>query len=850
MPVAGRPTAPNSRNASWLPTRRPGFPVFLVLIVAMLGIAIVCLTHSLRLVDKPFAGFLFYQYPSIGSFGDFEWPGFRAGARYRDVIEDVNGRRLQSSRELQQIVANTPVGTNISYRLNRHGVPVLMSAPVSVFTKTDFVKLFGLPFLGGIIFGVIGMIVYFLKPDTSAAWAFLMFCFFLGTYMLTGLASHSPPHSSWLNAVNILGMAFFPAACLHLSLLFPERSRLVERWRFAQFVPYIVSAALTLYLLRDITVMTSGTLPRDAFLRTHTHMLRGLYFARAYAILAALGIVTASGYVYWRSRSVVAKQRSRVILVGSALAFVPPTIAMPLTALIKIVVPFNLLAVPAVVFPASVGYAIARHNLFDVDIYIKRAVGYGLMTAAVAVGYLSTQTVVRTAILDPIFGDQAEHAYPILFAILVVFLFNPLNRRVQASVDRIFFRRKFDYKETVSAVSGALTSLLNLGQIITQMLRTVKEEMFVDAAGIILRDGQKGTMQAFFIDDGSDDVKSADVLYDDPLVELVSREKILITRYDMEENPRYDSMKHGCLNSFSQMAASMVIPLVNQGEVKGILALGEKKSGQFYGRDDIDLLNTMANQAAVAIQNAAAHEQVVHYAEQLAASLRRIQILESIKSNLAKFVPKTVQDLIELSPEAPSFDKREADVSVLFADITGYTRLSAQMELDQVNQLVERYFGAFLDEILKHGGDVNETAGDGLMVIFQDADSSRHARAAVLAAIGIQRRTQEINNELRGRSEPIAMHVGVNSGTAAVGATKIEGVAGTRWTYTASGPTTNLAARLAALGEGAAVIISDETRRRLGGEFDTEDLGLQSLKNVERPMRVYRLKGYLDPDNE
>lgn len=70
--------------------------------------------------------------------------------------------------------------------------------------------------------------------------------------------------------------------------------------------------------------------------------------------------------------------------------------------------------------------------------------------------------------------------------------------------------------------------------------------------------------------------------------------------------------------------------------------------------------------------------------------------------------------LIEESPEAPSLEKREIDCSVLFADITGYTRLSAQLELDQVNQLVERYFGAFLDEILSRGGDVNETAGDGL----------------------------------------------------------------------------------------------------------------------------------------
>ena len=87
------------------------------------------------------------------------------------------------------------------------------------------------------------------------------------------------------------------------------------------------------------------------------------------------------------------------------------------------------------------------------------------------------------------------------------------------------------------------------------------------------------------------------------------------------------------------------------------------------------------------------------------------------------------------------------------------------------------------------------------------------------------------------------MHVGVNSGIASVGATKIEGVAGTRWTYTASGPTTNVAARLAALAEGEGVILSQETKTRIGDGFDLHDLGPQSLKNVSEPIRAYRLTG-------
>ncbi|PYT06033.1 MAG: hypothetical protein DMF49_12405 [Acidobacteria bacterium] len=533
------------------------------------------------------------------------------------------------------------------------------------------------------------------------------------------------------------------------------------------------------------------------------------------------------------------------MLFGAALAFPITTAAHYLSLFQGVSIQLNFVAIPVLFFPAAIAYAIAKHNLFDVDVYIKRAVGYGAMTAILGVTYLSTQTVMNAAILT-VFGEGGQQLSPILFALLVVLFFNPVNRKVQESIDRIFFRKTSDYKQTITRVSNALTSLLNFDQIVRQVVHTIRKEMFIDTAGVIVLEPQRQKCWTFFVGDqpgtAKDNIHEVPIGYDDPLLALVRERNVLITKYDVEEDPRYDGVRDPYLRSLSAMAATMAIPLVSQGEVKGLIALGQKKSGHFYSTEDIDLLNTMANQAAVAIENATTHEEVVRYANDLAASLRRIQILESIKTNLAKFVPKTVQDLIEESPEAPSLDKREADVSVVFADITGYTRLSAQMELDQVNRLVERYFGAFLDEIVKCGGDVNETAGDGLMVIFRDPDSSRHARAAVLAALGIQRRTREINGELRGEFEPITMHIGVNSGIASVGATKIEGAAGTRWTYTASGPTTNVAARLAGLGEGGAIVISEETRQRLGDEFEVEDLGPQTLKNVAQPVRVYRVR--------
>jgi len=840
-------TAPAAvRPPTWPALRGRGGRAFAIVTTFMAVVALVSLVYSVRIVGTPFAGFLFYAFPAVGSFGDLEWPGIQAGARYQDIIVEADGQRIATSSELQTIVARTAVGERVRYVLGRHDHQLIINVPISVFTITDFVLLFGPTFVSGLFFGLTGVVVYCLKPNTGTSWAFFLFCFFLGTYLIAGLAIQAPPHGVWLYLVEMLALPFFPAASIHLSLLFPERTRLIERRAWLQYVPYAVAVGLAAYLLVTILSLTSGHLPPDTFLLVHSRLLRLIQLCRAYAVVGAVIVLAANAHAYKTSRSIIATQRARVILVGSALAFLPPTIGMPLVLLASVGIPFNFLGLSTVMFPAAIGYAIARHNLFDVDVYIKRALGYGVMTATVGIGYLSTQTVLQTVVLDPLFGRQAGHVSPIVFALLIVFLFNPLNRRVQDLVDRVFFRKRFDYKGTVSSVSNALTSMLNLGQIITQVTHTIRKEMFVDSVGMLVMQSKQRHCETFFtVDDDAENrevVKDVPVGYDDPLLVLVREEKRLITRFDIEEDPRYAHVKDGCLQSFSAMMASLAIPFVYHNEVGGMLTLGYKKSGQFYTREDVELLTTMADQAAVAIQNAAAHEEVVRYAEELAASLRRIHVLESIKTNLAKFVPKTVQDLIEESPEAPSFEKREADVSVVFADITGYTKLSSQMDLDQVNRLVERYFGAFLDEIVRHGGDVNETVGDGLMVIFRDADPDRHARAAVLAALGIQRRTAQINAELAGEFEPIAMHVGVNSGTASVGATKIQGTAGTRWTYTASGPTTNIAARLAALGEADAVILSEETRRRLDDEFQVDDLGPQMLKNVPHPVRVFRIK--------
>jgi DNA-binding response OmpR family regulator len=218
---------------------------------------------------------------------------------------------------------------------------------------------------------------------------------------------------------------------------------------------------------------------------------------------------------------------------------------------------------------------------------------------------------------------------------------------------------------------------------------------------------------------------------------------------------------------------------------------------------------------------------------------RKIHELRRVRDHFAKYVPEAVKRLVAANPEAPELAKREQDVSVLFLDISGYARLSAQLPPDQLNRLVERYFSTFLDRIQEAGGDINETAGDGFMAIFQDVDARAHAVTAVDSALALLDATEALN-EANG-TQPLSIHMGLNSGLALVGSTRFEGVRGTRWTFTASGPVTNLAARLAATAEDGQLLVGPETVRRLGDGYRLERLGLVCLKNLDEVVEICRV---------
>lgn len=243
-------------------------------------------------------------------------------------------------------------------------------------------------------------------------------------------------------------------------------------------------------------------------------------------------------------------------------------------------------------------------------------------------------------------------------------------------------------------------------------------------------------------------------------------------------------------------------------------------------RDDLEARNT---DLSAALQN-------------LRDSMQKVELLEQIKGELVKFVPESVTRFLERNPDARELEKRETDVSVLFLDVESYTRLSEELPAQRLNRLIQDYFSRFLEIIRANHGEVNQEAGDGLMVIFQsEGDRTRHALNAAGSALQIHAKLAELNREYQGVYPAIAIHVGINSGPALVGATKLDAAGGGRWTFTASGSTTNVAARIAALAKGGEIMLGPETAGRVKHHHVLEDTGDHRLKNVSEPVRIFRL---------
>lgn len=574
--------------------------IFFGLTGLMAALAVLSFVNALSWIKRPFAGFLLYDFPYVASMGSREWPGGNLGLRFLDRIVTVDGHPVFRGRDVVKALETRAPDTVVTYSVRtRDGKEGEFRVPVVRFGMKDFVLVFLVPFLGGLAIYIIGVVAYALKPGTASSWVFTFLCFTLGTYIVTGFEMQS---SYWTVKLHYLIIPLFPAAFFHLGLIFPEKKLWAARSRWIPFLIYVPAMALVVAY--------------QGYLMTFEQGLRGTgpsWGGPGYQDLATLNryytlfcVVSLVGFVlhasFWGRGSTV-RQRARLILFGVTIAFLPAAVITFVVVRLNINFPWNFLIFFVIFFPASIAYSIVRHNLFEADVIIQRAVGYALVTGFVIGAYAGVSVILNVALGN--YGLAQSQAFPILFTLGVIFVFNPVRDRIQAVVDRIFFRKDYDPHAIMEKMGKSLTSLLDLKEILVRFIHAFVEEMFVSTSTILLlRAGEARYGVEMAGGEGGEGLLALRFERQDPLFQVLEAKRHLVTMSDVLEDPAYREISSACAGDFERLNAAMMVPLVFQDEVIGALGLGEKKSGKPYNRDDVELIRTLANQGALAINNA------------------------------------------------------------------------------------------------------------------------------------------------------------------------------------------------------------------------------------------------------
>src|SRR5262245_25062331 len=190
------------------------------------------------------------------------------------------------------------------------------------------------------------------------------------------------------------------------------------------------------------------------------------------------------------------------------------------------------------------------------------------------------------------------------------------------------------------------------------------------------------------------------------------------------------------------------------------------------------------------------------------------------------YTPPYLAEKILTSRSALEGERKQ--VTVLFADVAGFTTLAEQLDPEVVHEIINHCFEGITAEVHRFEGTINQYTGDGVMALFGAPLAHEDSpRRAIHAALGIQRAIRDVAQALQAeRGLTLQMRIGINTGLVVVGKIGDD----LRMDYTAVGDTTNLAARLQQIAQPGSAVISAATQQHVAGFFEMRDLGEVPVK--------------------
>ncbi len=564
-------------SAAQLPgdrTRR----VFISALFTLAGLVLIAApVLAFQFSQQPFPGFLVEPTLVINGLTSPTWLGPRVGLTYPLRVFAVNNRMVPDNAAWHAVLDEYSPGDKVSFRI-ASAAGIQRETPaysLQTFPISDLLRLFGLPFLVGLVFFVTGVWVFgSVRQLTPSVEMFALTSVFaaISTALTFDLSSTHAAPNLWLAALSQLGGALFS-----LGLTFPEPWPFIRRYPHLVYAPFALTGAL---LVAQIVISQNSADPW-----AYVDAWRLGYYATAAGILLFLGQMLLR---LWINGSSNVRFQIRLVLLGSALAFIPTSVFF-VAPMFQVWIDWDpLLFLPGLLFfPLSIAIAILRYHLWDIEVAINRALVYTTLTPLLG-GVFLALILLFQGFFTTLIGGTTPLAVA-LSTLGTTMLFTPLRNRVQSFVDRRFFRTRYDAAQTLASFSVALRDELELEHVHSLLINAVRECVQPESVELCSCH-QAGSLTPIRVAE-DDPLRSALLWAQDGLLIQEAGKRSLI-----------DGIHSPALQELQEKKIILAVPLISQGELVGVLNLGRRRSGQHYSLDDRRLLAMLASQTAPALR--------------------------------------------------------------------------------------------------------------------------------------------------------------------------------------------------------------------------------------------------------
>ncbi len=374
-------------------------------------------------------------------------------------------------------------------------------------------------------------------------------------------------------------------------------------------------------------------------------------------------------------------------------------------------------------------------------------------------------------------------------------------------------------------MSRTLISAKDLDEVLEKIMDVVMEHVQAQRGVLLLAGQRMGNLEPKVVRQG--DSSSEIIQISQTIARKALSEGVAILTQDAQMDARFQA---GMSIRMLGIRSALCVPLKLEEKVLGLIYVDTPLKVKAYADFDLDLLSALAGFGAVAIRQA---ELRAKLQEERVAKLR----LERYHS------PAVVAQILSSGESSGAFslEVREMNVSVLFADIVGFSTLSEDIAPREVALLLNDYFSRMADVIFKHDGTLDKFIGDAIMAVFgAPIEADDHAAKAVGCALEMREALREFNEGTLPGRPPLNFRIGINSGHVVAG--DIGSVR--RMEYSVLGNTVNLASRfqseVAAPGQ---IAVGEATYQACKDQFQFEKLGKVKVKGITKPITAYEVKG-------